>query len=181
MSSTVTGCRSPWARASPTGSWTPLTLPPSPNWDDLFRSPSPRFALGDARGRVPLGGEFVALRWSVPTARWHVAEDAPRRLVPGLWYACAYGFFSSNNNDDNAIQCSTVAGAAFADPDSGGGLVQWHELRLAAALQGGRVLVPGVPLAAYADGRDMVPPEAHVRLWSRYLGVCFGAEFPTFQ
>ena len=162
----------------------PLTLPPSPNWDDLFRSPSPRFALGDARGRVPRGGEFVSLRWSVATARWHVAEDeeAPRRLVPGLWYACAYGFFSpDNNNNDDAIQCSTVAGAAFADPDSGGGLVRWHELRLAAALQGGRVLVPGVPLAAYADGRDRVPPEAHVRLWSRYLGVGFGAEFPTFQ
>ena len=156
----------------------PLSLPPSPNWDDLFRSPNPRFEVGEARGRVPRGGEFVALRWSPLTQRWRVdTAHAPRRMLPGLWYACASGYFAIQyySDADGApyadVPCSTVAGAAFADPDSGGGLVRWHELRLAAAIQQGRVLVENWPLSAYADGRDSVPPAAHIQLWSRYMAL----------
>jgi hypothetical protein len=80
--------------------------------------------------------------------------------------------------------CSPTA-AAFADPDSGGGLVRWHELRLAAARGGARVLSAPF-LRAYADGSSSSSSASgggdRVRLWSLFLalGDELGPSFPVW-
>ena len=147
-------------------------------WNDIVRANSPvTYRPGVSAGRVPYGGEFVSLKWRPDVRLWERSAVAPKRLVPGLWYPCAPGFYASTF----ACDCSTAA-AAFADPSEsdGGALVRWHELRLTAAMSGARVLTTP-QLKAYVDGSNNAG-EA-VTLWSLFLarGVDVGPTFPVWK
>ena len=138
-------------------------------WNDIFRIDSTvTYTLGTVTGRVPTGGEFVSLTWDIAAQIWRTETSPllrPVRLVPGFWYPCG------SVDPSGSCSCSALV-AAFADPNSGGGLVRWHELRLAASQRGGRVLQganDGVRLSDFADGGVFDDASALVRAWSRFM------------
>ena len=147
--------------------------PPSPSWDDLFRSDSPvLYKLGSAPGRAPFGGEFMTLTLDTSLEMW-IREESPSLqpslLLPGLWYPC--------NAPKPSIlalatcQCAVDTAAFLEDSSqqgSGGGRIRWQELRTAAFEGGAQVL---------ASSSQTTTTTNTIGMWSRFM--IFGTDAPT--